>query len=1179
MYPLKQSLLFLLFSFTFALNSSAQIDRSNYALLWEISGQGLEKPSYLFGTMHVRDPRVFEFSDSVMIALDASEAFAMELHPDSLVDFMLRMYTTTDTTNQLKAMLSKEAYQDLNAAVIAKTGEPIDSMDNKDPMLISMLLEDFDEPETENRKDQFLDLYLYKQAYNQNKAIYGVEELRDYTNLTRSFFRMFEKGTYNRDHSVEPDSAAMKAFFDRFVATYASGDLEKMEVFIEQFKTDEEYEYEMLNRRNRNMADNLARLAQQQTIFCAVGAAHLFGEEGVIRLMEQKGFRMRRVSPTFTGMAAQYVEQPNTRPWVSYDNPERGFGIDMPRESVNLFTNQPELKQSVDIQLAFEMTEMAGFFAANADWILDDPDATKDSLYLQILEAWNNNEKVEPLSIKPVFQGDKEGREVIMKTEESYFCWQLFSNNGYVYLFGVAREENRFEAEFVRRFFASIRLSERPEAERPVYNWQPYNSENGGYTIEFPGEPEGRRVAKPAPDMPSEQDYILYPVMYGMDDVAFLVRHNDIPLDGLIKDETKLVEYNQKALDSSFGNPKIKPDSVLLDGHWIQEVDYFSNSNKIRVRLVNRGGRSYLVMGIMKPQAWDEEVINRFLNSFRFTPLKYSPLKEQAIPEINARISLPNELEIEKDTIQSDGYPHTREIAFLSRDTLSGAKYYFIQYEYSPYFQITDPVQQRQEERTILEEDEYLSAIIDTSFMGSPAWYAQYDYPRSSAQKHSLFFNYNRYLYELLIVTYDAVPQEQVWQFFNTFQTDLKADNTILLSDKSARLFADLRSTDEQVWQHAKDVLPYLDYDSTHLPSIYQLLQEDFPFDQQSGYVYTTKESLLDILTYTYDEQTVPFLEKYYSQNQTDTTLCSTLLSTLLQMGSPAALDRFYTLAKDFQKDRPTTFTVTTTLLNPLQDSMELAIEQYPRLMDLFDNPSMRRNVIFLTQKMLRDSVKGRQVIYPYANKFLKEAQRIVNQYGLVGKEGDLDCPELYKLEVLHHILGFLPQNPTIDTYLRSTLTIANYPLLYRSILSLVHHEQAVEATHFLHLGEDFYELYYLLDELKSMEKLSLLPAKLRRQEKVAQAIMDAHCFHYLENELDQFDIIDQQQQLIEGEEHTVYIFHFVLENTDEVRLGACSQPADHTTFSLRPAYLNYTDEGQYDPQQKAAILQGWFEE
>src|ERR1700712_5953075 len=75
-----------------ALFSSAQKNNSSYpSLLWEITGNGLIKPSYLFGTMHVSNKMVFHLSDSFYNAIKNTDAVALELNPDLWQDQMVRM--------------------------------------------------------------------------------------------------------------------------------------------------------------------------------------------------------------------------------------------------------------------------------------------------------------------------------------------------------------------------------------------------------------------------------------------------------------------------------------------------------------------------------------------------------------------------------------------------------------------------------------------------------------------------------------------------------------------------------------------------------------------------------------------------------------------------------------------------------------------------------------------------------------------------------------------------------------------------------------------------------------------------------------------------------------------------------------------------------------------------------
>ncbi|MEM8906958.1 MAG: TraB/GumN family protein [Bacteroidota bacterium] len=131
---------------------SQEVDKSNYSLLWEVSGKNLSQPSYLFGTMHIRDVRAFEFSDSVLLLLDQCEAFAMEVHPDTISNFVLDLYLHGDTSNVLKDRLSESAYRDLNRELLLKTGKSLDSMDIKDPLYIEITQEDDQLRVSNNRK-------------------------------------------------------------------------------------------------------------------------------------------------------------------------------------------------------------------------------------------------------------------------------------------------------------------------------------------------------------------------------------------------------------------------------------------------------------------------------------------------------------------------------------------------------------------------------------------------------------------------------------------------------------------------------------------------------------------------------------------------------------------------------------------------------------------------------------------------------------------------------------------------------------------------------------------------------------------------------------------------------------------------------------------------------------------
>lgn len=58
-------------------------------LLWKINGYGLQKPSYLYGTMHLTDERIFNLEDSPYSNIENTDGFAMEVDPEAFTPFII----------------------------------------------------------------------------------------------------------------------------------------------------------------------------------------------------------------------------------------------------------------------------------------------------------------------------------------------------------------------------------------------------------------------------------------------------------------------------------------------------------------------------------------------------------------------------------------------------------------------------------------------------------------------------------------------------------------------------------------------------------------------------------------------------------------------------------------------------------------------------------------------------------------------------------------------------------------------------------------------------------------------------------------------------------------------------------------------------------------------------------
>jgi len=279
---MKKTLLISIFSLgAFLINAQT--------VLWEITGRRLESPSYLYGTIHIQDKRVFAFGDEVMAAFNASDAYAMELLLDE-VDPVEMQKSMLMENNSLDKLLSKEDYEFLDSIMKAKTGQGVMLMNKMKPFFLSSQLMQMD-----LAKDQelALDMYLLEKAKEDGKKVFGIEEYSDQIGAIDAISledqaKMLIDGL--RD-TAQSSGNEMEGLID----SYLKGDLDKMYELSKDTVMPAEFYQAFLVDRNVKMAKNISLLIREQTTFNAIGAAHLPGENGVIELLRKRGFTVKPI--------------------------------------------------------------------------------------------------------------------------------------------------------------------------------------------------------------------------------------------------------------------------------------------------------------------------------------------------------------------------------------------------------------------------------------------------------------------------------------------------------------------------------------------------------------------------------------------------------------------------------------------------------------------------------------------------------------------------------------------------------------------------------------------------------------------------------------------------------------------------------------------------------------------
>lgn len=262
------------------------------ALLWKITGNGLKKPSYLYGTMHTSDPRILRQGDKAVPYLEETKLYAMELDPKESFNIAMLEKVMMGKGYSLKKLIPEREYKIIDSLVKESTGISVSVFDNISPIFISAMVEmQSSGLKKSTGGESFLDTYLSEKAAKKKKKVVGIETVDEQISALNVL-------TYQEQADMLVDGI--------HDMEKGAGDVDMVKYYLEQnldSLADMDATADMppklyralVTDRNKRMAERIGDMAQRQSTFAAVGALHLPGNEGVIALLREKGYTVEAV--------------------------------------------------------------------------------------------------------------------------------------------------------------------------------------------------------------------------------------------------------------------------------------------------------------------------------------------------------------------------------------------------------------------------------------------------------------------------------------------------------------------------------------------------------------------------------------------------------------------------------------------------------------------------------------------------------------------------------------------------------------------------------------------------------------------------------------------------------------------------------------------------------------------
>lgn len=287
---------------------NAQKTEKKYpSLLWEISGNGLKEPSYLYGTMHVSRKLAFNLSDTFFIALDKCDMVALELNVDEWVENYYEMEQSELHQEFISYYRTPSSFYKTAFMMGMPENEMLKQLLKSKPYFINSMLYRTSDSRSDFEEDTYLDLFIFQSGKKLNKKITGLEDFKTSLMMVKKSTKSEKLSEEEKERKKEErelkrllmrDLTDGKSFGEALEEAYRRGDLDMIDSLDNLYYDNPNYHKYMLHDRNTIMANRMDSLMKKYKLFTGVGAAHLPGEKGVIEQLRKKGYRVRPVAFT-----------------------------------------------------------------------------------------------------------------------------------------------------------------------------------------------------------------------------------------------------------------------------------------------------------------------------------------------------------------------------------------------------------------------------------------------------------------------------------------------------------------------------------------------------------------------------------------------------------------------------------------------------------------------------------------------------------------------------------------------------------------------------------------------------------------------------------------------------------------------------------------------------------------
>lgn len=1042
--------------------------KQTYNLLWEITGKSLTKPSYIFGAASFKDRRVFNFSDSVMKALESSSALVMEVHPDSIINLAFQQLSTI---KGLKESLTPAQTKAIFDQFKGKHGYAPDSALLANPFQIAELMKpDYTRPDD---MPSAVDGYLYGIARTLKKKILAFNE---------------PLGTINYDDAVAKAKEYLEHMdqeldiegYDEMMDIFASGNTEEIVAFL-----DENFEEGFdLTDQNKPMAEHIIAMLNNDGLFFAISLENLAGKNGVITLLKNAGYQLRPVEASFTGVAKTYTIDYAKMDWYTYENKAEQFRINFPSTPIALGRvggAKPIVYADVSNDVLYTASSLFTGPLTNF---------TSEQYIDTVFNEHATRDHYHVINKKKYSKYGTTVLEVDFKRNGKYARMMLVHHNQIYYTIAVESRVNNLHEPFADLFFNSFAMT------APVVvsaaEWIAYEHKEGAFALKIPVAAESIPREIENTDYP-DRPYVLN--MYSSSDKAnqinYVFRYNDFPSGIYLSDKKAVFDGITSNLEQN-GQIVDQKRTIYKDGYEGRTLSAIVQGTYLELQVYLRGNRTYVLL-LQNMKGTEKPKNNTYFDSFKFLP--YSALKGDTATLGNMEVTMPatpirtnSRDEKEEDEEKYSSYLDETEVISATNKHTGGVfgieknqirKYFRTKNIDSTYNAFIDRL------NSTNATAKKVTDITIGTLKGKET--ITVDSLTNTSKKTRIWFQGNDLYFQTLISSSDEIAKGE---FAHTFFNNLKVKTSEKLFDfassKAKLITQDLLSKDSETYKGALGALSYYKFDKDELPHIYDALQQKYADDTTT---LGARATLLNEFVSLSDAKTTEVLKNLYQASSGVDVVRGKILSIITDVNK----DNYDWYFKSIVETPTLTLKNRWDLFAPLTDSISYAATHFDQLVPMLHINEYRPMILDVVATMLNEKNKKTYQGIVTAKKDL------IVKY--VFQDLDEDIKRIKAKEYTATTYNYLSILPQLDAKLTDEYTAKIFPLdsvaglitealTARIIANLPLNEQLVAAQ-----LDSLTTRYRVIYAFHKAGKLAAVPAKYKRHDEFAKLLMHDYLF------------------------------------------------------------------------------------